>query len=498
MFRAPFTKVLLRDNFAANILCSFSKVLAGVLYCGCYFGTGAFLYTADPNDDTGSEKFHTCATSSAITGLTVLCFCIPLCIRLFQCMRLLYEYKVSPWTQPQHNTTVDYSQQTSLDPTEDPATEWGHTWLSPMMHEFENMNQSNGSSDSSGGCSNKGGVVLHGASASAVSLTELNAEVHNMGESRNAPSSIEMIHLPTPAQASSMNSNVTDPSSITTTTTTATTGIATATIEPDQINDTGLRARPRGWSSVPSLLYDVSSITVDTNEDPDVHTYKCNSTHGNTHHGTHTHAHTSNIVSHSPNLSTVKRDRIRYGHALASGKSNITNSTTPVPTNNNDMHTNKASKNSGYTKHNVEWGNTFFNPLVGLHATHVDDTDHSSSSHEHPSDESHTSNLDSSHFSHAYHSSNSSMSHSYRSAHSLQTIVRKVCATPIKLLTPYYHTLRSCTDPWYARFKTVWIWPHAPNAFQYVLQIMVVLIGAYPPQDPDSAAYIACFRCLSR
>eukprot|EP01032_Pedospumella_encystans_P028283 gene28283-31943_t len=452
MFRAPFTKVLLRDNFAANIMCSFSPVIAGVLYCGCYFGTGAFLYTADPNHDTGNEKYHTCASSDTVRGLVVLCFCIPLCIRLFQCLRQLYEYKVAPWTQPANNTTVDYSQQTSLDPSEDPTTEWGHTWLSPMMGEFDKMNQSNNSSDSSGGGdgSGKGGVILQG--------------VQSMNE-------IESSMSPHTEIISNHAINADDfqpsPSAYTTT-------------DKESVGDTGLRARPRGFSSAPRLLNDVSHITEAAEE-------VSHSPHNGTPPSIHSSIHTGSKNTH---LSTSNRDNANTVDKAASGKSK---STSPVPSSSVKASSKTSNKSTNSNKTSTEWGNTFFNPLFGAHAKHnnVDDTDNSNGSNEHDSnDESHSSHVDSFHFSNAFAHGGI---HTHRSANSLRSIVRKICATPIKILSPYYYSLRTHTDPWCARFKTVWIWPHAQNAFQYILQIMVVLIGAFPPQDPSGAAYITCF-----
>ena len=469
MFRAPFTKVLLRDNFAANIMCSFSPVIAGVLYCGCYFGTGAFLYTADPNHDTGNEKYHTCASSDTMTGLVVLCFSIPLCIRLFQCLRQLYEYKVAPWTQPANNTTVDYSQQTSLDPSEDPTTEWGHTWLSPMMCEFDKMNQSNNSSDSSSGGGEGDGRgkevdIINGAHV-------VNTASH--GE-------IELVSYP----------DIVHPNSVIKTDSFEPSTSANPKTDSANLGDVGLRARPRGWSSVPRLMNDVSQIDVHTAEDNNAHsTYPCNSTHKGTQQSTHSHVHTSNLV----NLKLQPGSRGAHKHDT--GLSHVkTQAHSPVPDSTGRTNSNSNSNSSAVSKHHIEWGSTFFNPFHTQH-THVGDADGSvGGSHEHDSnDESHSSNLDSSHFSHTFHYAGGETSHTHRSAHAFRSIIRKICATPIKILSPYYYSLRSHTDPWYARFKTVWIWPHAQNAFQYVLQIMVVLIGAFPPQEPSGAAYITCF-----
>lgn len=46
-------------------------------------------------------------------------------------------------------------------------------------------------------------------------------------------------------------------------------------------------------------------------------------------------------------------------------------------------------------------------------------------------------------------------------------------------------------------FAYLLIWPYSYNAFKYFLSILVVLFGAYPPQDPESTSYQVCYLSLA-
>jgi hypothetical protein len=57
----------------------------------------------------------------------------------------------------------------------------------------------------------------------------------------------------------------------------------------------------------------------------------------------------------------------------------------------------------------------------------------------------------------------------------------------------------------YTAIRTLWwryvpswllVWPYSYNALKYLLSMMVVLFGAYPPTDPDSLQYQACYLTL--
>jgi hypothetical protein len=45
-------------------------------------------------------------------------------------------------------------------------------------------------------------------------------------------------------------------------------------------------------------------------------------------------------------------------------------------------------------------------------------------------------------------------------------------------------------------FTTIFVWPYSYNALRYFLSILVILFGAYPPQDPLSQSYMGCYYTL--
>ena len=87
LFRAPFVPVHLRHSYAADILCSFTKVFAAVLFGGCYFTSGAYLYASYPENDIGGDNFTQCTTNSFMVFFKVCIFVYPYYIRLMQCLR---------------------------------------------------------------------------------------------------------------------------------------------------------------------------------------------------------------------------------------------------------------------------------------------------------------------------------------------------------------------------------------------------------------------------
>lgn len=349
LFRAPFVKVFLRDNFAASIMCSFSHVLVGGLYSACYYATGTYLHAADPHSAEGQEKFDTCTESTAMTALRVILHVLPLCIRLFQCLRLLRDFRVAPWSQPPNNTTVDYDQQTSLDPAVDPATEWGYTWFSPMFAELE--------ANATGG---------FGETDSDLTLTDRGTE---------SPSS-DMSH-----EARGLEMGIV------------------------RVDGMSLRVRP-------------SSAALRSLGDSD--------------------------VSLSDTTQKLAAEQIVDGK--------------------------------------TEWGRASFNPLFDAVQRGPGQPSPDSCI-----DESQASHLD------GVHSSGRSIHSSARSAHSAGAVAQRLCSGPVRVLRPVQRAVAQWIAPLWVICQAPWVWPHAMNAFQYVLQIMVVLIGAFPPQDPSGPAYITCF-----
>jgi len=83
----PFSTVHLRFTYAADILTSLNRVFVDVLYGGCYFFTGSFLYAAQPDSSHGAELFEMCQLHPMIVFLKVFIQLFPYYIRLMQCLR---------------------------------------------------------------------------------------------------------------------------------------------------------------------------------------------------------------------------------------------------------------------------------------------------------------------------------------------------------------------------------------------------------------------------
>ena len=93
-------KVFLRDNFAANILSSFTKVWTAMLYSGCYFGSGAFLYSVNPASTEGAARLTQCITTKEIFMTKLALQLFPLVLRFLQCLRQRRDFLVLAASQP--------------------------------------------------------------------------------------------------------------------------------------------------------------------------------------------------------------------------------------------------------------------------------------------------------------------------------------------------------------------------------------------------------------
>jgi len=93
-------KVFLRDNFAANILSSFTKVWSAILYSGCYFGTGAFLHSVHPASVEGAALFAQCVDSNAVFMTKLALQLFPLVLRFLQCLRQRRDFLILAASQP--------------------------------------------------------------------------------------------------------------------------------------------------------------------------------------------------------------------------------------------------------------------------------------------------------------------------------------------------------------------------------------------------------------
>ena len=89
--KAPFSRVELRHTFAADILTSFTKVAASVAYTACYFGSRAYLHTADKEENFGLDRFATCSESGYLHAVVVFLYMWPLYMRFMQNMRQQYD-----------------------------------------------------------------------------------------------------------------------------------------------------------------------------------------------------------------------------------------------------------------------------------------------------------------------------------------------------------------------------------------------------------------------
>jgi hypothetical protein len=95
--QSPFVKVQFRDNYAADVLTSFTKVISDILYASCWIISGSFLYSDDDgnNDDLFNYKSFggnglSCSglEMNTLVGIAVI---FPLWIRSWQCLRNFYD-----------------------------------------------------------------------------------------------------------------------------------------------------------------------------------------------------------------------------------------------------------------------------------------------------------------------------------------------------------------------------------------------------------------------
>ena len=106
---SPFSKVRLKETFAADILTSLSRVMFNGAYTTCYFVTGAVI--VDPLASQYSlHSFGMCTRTNALAILNALFFAFPSLFRFLQCVRVIYERtpndKILFW--PQSLNSVKY------------------------------------------------------------------------------------------------------------------------------------------------------------------------------------------------------------------------------------------------------------------------------------------------------------------------------------------------------------------------------------------------------
>eukprot|EP01034_Spumella_vulgaris_P028271 gene28271-35107_t len=85
---APFAKVTFRDNYAADTLTSFTKVISDFVYASCWIISGAFLKPDQTNSNFGSD-YLMCNTDNVKLFIIVLQL-YPQWVRIMQCARNYY------------------------------------------------------------------------------------------------------------------------------------------------------------------------------------------------------------------------------------------------------------------------------------------------------------------------------------------------------------------------------------------------------------------------
>lgn len=99
-FIAPFTAVRFREVFAADVMTSFTKVISDVLYASCWILSGQFLVPPEKQDHFEQTAFGSNAlvcSSSRMVIAVAIAVCIPLWIRLCQCLRQWRDNKWQTW-----------------------------------------------------------------------------------------------------------------------------------------------------------------------------------------------------------------------------------------------------------------------------------------------------------------------------------------------------------------------------------------------------------------
>ena len=103
--QAPFVPVTFRDVFSADVLTSFTRVIADSLYASCWVVSGAFLTphdsstnsTISTNTDFGSSYMH-CTNHNMLYFVSIVQMW-PLIIRTFQCLRSMRDSKWNVYPQ---------------------------------------------------------------------------------------------------------------------------------------------------------------------------------------------------------------------------------------------------------------------------------------------------------------------------------------------------------------------------------------------------------------
>jgi hypothetical protein len=68
----------------------------------------------------------------------------------------------------------------------------------------------------------------------------------------------------------------------------------------------------------------------------------------------------------------------------------------------------------------------------------------------------------------------------------------------LRCICPERKSQHSCAPKWLREmWLTIWVWPYSYNALRYLLNICVVVFGAYPPTDPLGVAYMSWYIPLS-
>ena len=119
-------KVFLRDNFAANILSSFTSVWSAILSSGCYFGTGAYRYAVEPANVQGIALMAQCQLRHDVVMTRLALRLLPSCIRFLQCLRQRRDFLIlsaSPPTTASAVVAVSPAVDYSLEPRLEDALE---------------------------------------------------------------------------------------------------------------------------------------------------------------------------------------------------------------------------------------------------------------------------------------------------------------------------------------------------------------------------------------
>ncbi len=88
-FQAPFTDPDFRDIYAADCLCSMTRVMTDSLYGSCWLVSGAFLHSSHDSSSFGGNYVSCTGQNMYIVATCVQI--IPLLLRLIQCIRKGFE-----------------------------------------------------------------------------------------------------------------------------------------------------------------------------------------------------------------------------------------------------------------------------------------------------------------------------------------------------------------------------------------------------------------------